>query len=132
MIETLIIGIFLLGAFVLQGLKKIPASPPHKGQATFLGKRVPGKFYDEGWGFFPFFPFLFGFILVKVERITFEIISEKVRTPDRAESRIPVVLTIRPLPRLLTEYIDSKQEDGVKHQLTGKIQERIREWPMGV
>lgn len=121
----------VVGAFVLQGLRKIPASPPYKGQATWLGKRVPGKFYNEGWGFFPLYPYLVGFILVKVERITFEIVSEKTRTLDRAESRIPVFLTIRPIPELLTNYIDSGQEEGVKLQITGKVLERIREWAMG-
>jgi hypothetical protein len=68
---------------------------------------------------------------VKVERITFEFISEKTRTPDRAESRIPVFITVRPNSELLTEYIDSGQEEGIKVQLKGKILERIREWAMG-
>jgi hypothetical protein len=126
MITALIIGI--VGAFVLQGLRRIPASPPYKGQATWLGKKVPGRFYDEGWGWFAFFPYLVGFIPVQVERITFEVVSEKTRTPDRALSRIPVFLTIRPVPELLIQYIDSGQEAGVKAQLTAKIQERIREW----
>ncbi|KKQ20801.1 MAG: hypothetical protein US33_C0012G0014 [Parcubacteria group bacterium GW2011_GWC1_36_9] len=126
-----IIIVVVLGAFVLQGLKRIPASPPHKGQATFLGKRTPGKVYEEGWGFFPFFPYLIGFILVKVERITFEILSEKTRTPDLAESQIPISLTFRPLSEKLIEYIDSGQEAGVRKQLEGAVRERIREWCMG-
>ncbi|OGI73694.1 hypothetical protein A3D42_00545 [Candidatus Nomurabacteria bacterium RIFCSPHIGHO2_02_FULL_41_18] len=121
----------VLGAVLLQGLRRIPASPPHKGQVTFLGKRVPGKFYDEGWGFFLFYPYLFGFVLVRVERITFQLVSEKTRTPDRAESRVPVFVTVRPESTLLTEYVDSGQEAGVRGQLEGKIFERIREWAMG-
>ena len=123
--------ILIIGGFILQGLKKIKASPPHKGQATWLGKKVPGKSYNEGWGFYPLYPLLIGFIPVKVERITIDIVSEKTRTPDRAESKIPVFLTVRPIPEFLIEYIDSGQESGVTHQLTGKILERIREWAMG-
>ena len=131
MIFLLAFVVLVFGAILLQGLRKIPASPPHKGQATRFGKRIPGKHYDEGWGFFLFYPYFHGFILVKVERITFEFVSEKTRTPDRAESRVPVFVTIRPLPNMLIEYIDSGQEEGVKKQLLGKIQERIREWAMG-
>jgi hypothetical protein len=129
--KTIAVIVLVHVVIVLQGLRKIPASPPYKGQATFLGKRVEGKAYNEGWGFYPGYPFIVGFILVKVERITFEIASETARTPDRAESKIPVFVTIRPIPKLLVEYIDSGREEGVKKQLTGKIQERIREWAMG-
>ena len=125
------LAVVVFGAIVLQGLQRIPADPPHKGQATWLGKRVPGKSYNEGWGWFPLFPYLWGFILVKVSRVTFEIVSEKTRTPDRAESRVPIPITFRPHPDLLIEYIDSGQEEGVKRQLTGRVKERIREWAMG-
>ncbi|MES3032103.1 MAG: SPFH domain-containing protein [Patescibacteria group bacterium] len=125
----IIIIVGILGGLFLQGLRQIQASPPHKGQATWLGERVPGKVYNEGWGWYPIFPYLSGFILVKVERVTFEVVSEKTRTPDRAESRVPVTITFR--PTLLSNYIDSGQENGVKHQLAGKIQERIREWAAG-
>lgn len=135
----LVVVIGMLGAIFLQGFRRIPASPPYKGQATWLGKRISNKVYDEGWGFFLLYPYLVGFVLVKVERISLEIISEKTRTPDRAESKIPVFLTIRPIskppcsdcPSLLIEYIDSGQEEGVRKQLTGKILERIREWAVG-
>lgn len=127
---TLII-LGVIGAFMLQGLRRIPANPPHKGQMTLFGRRISGKFFNEGWRLFPFFPYLIGFILVKVERITFEIVSEKTRTPDRAESKIPVFLTGRPIPELLVNYLDSGGEKGVEHQLRGKILERIREWGMG-
>lgn len=126
---TELLTFVIIGAFVLQGLKKITASPPHKGQATFLGKKIE-KVYNEGWGFFPFFPFLVGFIPIKVARITFLVVSEKTLTPDGAESRVPVTLTIRPLPEKLIAYIDSGEEEGVKEQLTGKIIERLREWVM--
>ena len=128
---TILLWIFgILGVILLQGLRRIPASPPHKGQRTWLGRRLPGKFVNEGWRFFLGYPYLMGFVLVKVERITFGIISEKTRTPDQAESKVPITITFRPLGNLLTQYIDSKGEDGVKEQIEGKIRERIREWAM--
>ena len=128
--------VLLFGSFVLQGLRKIPANPPHKGVKTWLGKKVilrdgTCEVCDEGWGFYPFFPYLYGFIPIKVARITFEVVSAKTRTPDGAESKVPVWLTVRPIPELLHNYIASGKEAGVVKQLTGKIQERIREWAMG-
>ena len=139
-------GVILWGAFVLQGLRKIPAKPPHKALVTIFGERHwkavkiqrDGKIEivretiskNEGWDFFPLFPYWYGYILVKVERIPFTVVAEKMRTPDRANSKVPVFLTIRPYPQKFIEYIDSGGEEGVKNQLTGKIQERVREWAM--
>lgn len=130
-IIILTISLFLVGAFILAGLRKILASPPHLGQKTIWGKRIPGKYVKEGWRWLPPFPFNHGIIPVKVERITLDVIVEGVRTPDRAESKVPVTLTFRPVPELLIQYIDSGKEDGVKKQLGDKIQERVREWGMG-
>lgn len=134
----LIIIFFLIGAFVLQGLRKIPI--PYVGQVTIFGKRKTkidsetkkeiSVYRKEGWNFLPLFPFWYGIVLIKVERITFEVIQEKAMTPDRAESRVPVLLTIRPVPEMLKQYINSGKEEGVKAQLVGKIEERIREWCM--
>ncbi|MDP3901417.1 MAG: hypothetical protein Q8Q37_00365 [bacterium] len=123
--------VFLGGMFFLQGLRQIPAKPPHKGQLTVFGKRAPGASVDEGWGFFPIYPFWFGFVMVKVERFTFDVTVARGRTPDRAESKIPVQITLRPCATHLMEFIDSGSESGVIAQLTGKIQERVREWAMG-
>lgn len=123
--------LLLVGSIFLQGLRKIPANPPHKGQKTFLGKRIEGKFYNEGWGFFLGFPYIVGFVLVKVERINLMIVSEKTRTPDRAESKIPIFITIRPIQELLMNYLNSGGEEGVTQQIRGKILERVREWGMG-
>ncbi|OGG37959.1 hypothetical protein A2127_00920 [Candidatus Jorgensenbacteria bacterium GWC1_48_12] len=119
------------GGFILEGLRRIPAKPPHMGQLTIRGKRIPGEFRNEGWNFFPLYPYWYGFVLVKVERIPFTVTVQGARTPDRAESRIPVLITLRPLPGFLTQYIDSGEEEGVRTQIEGKIQERVREWAMG-
>lgn len=118
--------IFLIGAFFLQGYRKIPI--PYVGQVTVWGKRIDGKFEKEGWRFFPLYPLWYGVILIKVEQIPFSVVIDKARTPDRAESKVPVMLTFIPNENKLTEYINAGTEEGVKSQLTGKIQERIREW----
>lgn len=133
----------ILGVLILEALVKIPAKPPHKALVTIRGKRqwkeikdkndvvVDRKsvYKDEGWRIFPLRPYWYDHIKVKVERITFTI-ETVVRTPDRANSKVPIVLTIRPDSEYLIEYIDSGEEEGAKTQLIGKIQERIREWSM--
>lgn len=118
-----IIIIFLTGAFFLLGLIKIPIH--YVGQVTSWGKRIPGEFREEGWNWL--LPWN-GIILINMERVTFTVTAEKALTPDRASSKVPVTITWRPVRRLLSEFINSKKEEGVKEQLTGKIQERIREW----
>ena len=139
------VGAGIFGILFWQALDKISAKPPHKAQVTIFGKRQKRKvkvkeaeaekeveislYKDEGWRLFPLNPLWYGYIPVKVERITFEVKST-VRTPDRANSHVPIVLTIRPEANYLIEYIDSGGEEGVKTQLIGKIQERIREWAM--
>jgi regulator of protease activity HflC (stomatin/prohibitin superfamily) len=117
------IFLFIIGSFVLLGLRKIPIH--HVGQVTRLGRRVPGEYREEGWNWIPFWEDI---ISINIERITFTVTAEKALTPDRASSKIPVTITWRPVKGLLCEYINSKNEEGVKEQLTGKIQERIREW----
>jgi len=141
-------AVILWGGFILEGLRKITAAPPHKAQLMIFGRRQwkevevsverdekiekvrEAVFRNEGWQFFPLNPYWYGYKPIKVERISFTIVAEKVRTPDRANSKVPVFLTIRPLPEKFIEYIDSGEEEGAKEQLTGKVQERVREWAM--
>ena len=124
----------LSGVFFLNGLKKITTDPPHKAVITMLGKRQQDSgvtaYVDEGWHFFPFYPFFYGFIMVNVERST-QGIDTTVRTPDRAEEELPTEISFRPDPDHLIEYIDSGREEGVREHLTAKIQERAREWTAG-
>jgi hypothetical protein len=133
MFNVMILGliVFLVGAFFLQGLRKIPAIPPHKGLPTRWGKKVEKEPYKEGWGFYPGFPQFIGFIPINVETVATTVPCEKVRTPDLAESKVPVELALRPDPDNLIKYIDNSQMKGVLKQLGGEIQERVREWAMG-
>lgn len=123
------IAIFLVGAFFILGWQKIPADPPHLGVVTKMGERT-NKVLKEGWRFIWWYPF-YNFILVKVEKIAKEFVSPKTRTPDRAESRVPIFTTISPDPENLIEYLDNGGEEGVLKQLEGILLERIREWAMG-
>ena len=138
------IGVFLLlfGPFILQGLRNIPNQPPQKGVLTFLGERTENVL-DEGWNFFPFFPYIFGYVGVEVKRISKKIIVT-VKTPDRANSEVPIEITYRPindilividkikkpLTGLFINFLNNGGNNGVENQLEGKIQERVREWAM--
>jgi len=128
---VLAIIIALIGVFILQGYKKIPANPPHVGQLTKFGKRIPGKYFEEGWHFLPLYPYWYGLILVNMEKKTAKI-TVKSRTPDRAESEITISIVFRPLSNLLSNYLNSGQEQGVITQLLSKILERVREWAMNL
>lgn len=114
------------GSFLLQGLRNIPNEPPQKGVLTFLGARQK-KTLKEGWNFFPFFPFVFGFVLVPVTRISKEFVV-KTKTPDLADSEIPIAITYRPLDEHFIEFLNNGGHAGIETQLNGKIEERVREW----
>jgi hypothetical protein len=120
-----------VGVFILPGLRRIDEDPPHKGILTILGKRQYKKrktiYLDEGWRFLPFYPFLFDFVLVNVERKSFEV-KTITRTPDGAETEITVTLSLRPIPEYLIQYEDNDGFEGVKKHLTGEIESLIREW----
>ena len=131
MTTTLIVAVLsLIAAFILQGYRKIPSNPSHVGQLTKWGKKINGKSLSEGWNFLPLYPLWYGYILINMERKTFTVIAESTRTPDLADSKTEGTFTFRPIRELLCNYIDSGKEEGVKKQLYGKIEEKIREWAM--
>ncbi|OGZ33956.1 MAG: hypothetical protein A2Y98_00580 [Candidatus Portnoybacteria bacterium RBG_19FT_COMBO_36_7] len=123
----LAIVVFLLGGAILQGLRKIPAEPPHIAVVTRFGKRT-GKVEKEGWRFFPGYPYFYGFILVDVTKKNQDMPNEVVRTPDLAEIKIPVSITWTPLSKNLIDFLNSGGEKGVKAILEDIVRERIREW----
>lgn len=127
-----------IGAFIFQGLRQIPADPPHRGIPTFRGERYP-KILGEGWRFLPFYnvPYIgYGVILVKIEKINFDLTEERVRTPDLAEVRIPVSVTFQPDYEAaengygmgLIEYANTGGVSGVKGILSDIIRQELREW----
>ena len=134
------IAVFIggIGAFILQGLRQIPADPPHRGIPTFRGKRYP-KILDEGWQFLPLYniPYIgYGVVLVKIEKINFDLKEEDVRAPDLAEIRIPVSVTFQPDFKAdkkghgkgLIEYANTGGESGVQGILSDIIRQELREW----
>lgn len=130
---------FLVGAFILQGLRRIPADPPHKAVLTIFGKRT-GTVKDEGWRFFPLYPFWYGAILVDVAQKNLDLKPQVVRTPELGEIEIWVSITWRPdygptEPKdpdrnHLIKYLNVRAKEGVEDILTDIVQEKIREFAM--
>jgi len=116
----------LYGAYVLQGLRQIPANPPHKGAITRLGKRLKNEIADEGWVFLPFYPFYYGVITVNVTKKNLDLEPEEIRTPDLAELSVPVSVTYTPTN--LISYLDAGEEMGVNNIVSDVIEEALREW----
>jgi len=137
--ETLLVGTALIvlgilvvicGSIALQGLKKVPAQPPHVAIRTILGSRTQDV-VKEGWAFFPLYPWWHGAILVNITKVNQDLPEQKVRTPDRAELAIPVSITWVPAKddgKQLIVFLDSGGEKGVKTILEDLVRERLREW----
>ena len=110
----------LAGALILQGLRKIPANPPHKAVCTLIGERT-GRVKNEGWRFFFIYPLLNGYIPINVTKINQDLKPEDVRTAeDMAEIEVGISLTWKPddgadngKTRLI-KYLNSGAESGVK------------------
>lgn len=118
-------------AFVLEGLRKIPANPPCRAVVTKFGKRT-NKTKDEGWRFFPLYPFWYGYILVDMTKKNKDFEAEEVRTPDLAQLEIPISITFTPDKTQLIEYLNSGGEAGVSDILEDIINEKLRVWAMAV
>ncbi len=118
----------IAGGIYVWGWRKVPEDPPHKGQRTWLGERVDGEYVDEGWHWFFLYPWVQGFIPVAMKTIPLDVVSEKTRTPDGAESKVPVSMAFTPDPRNLKNYLNNGGEDGVKTLIRNLTIERIREW----
>ncbi len=127
--------IFLVGAFFLQGLRRIPAEPPHKAVVTILGKRT-GAVKNEGWRFFPLFPWWYGYINIDITKKNQDLIPREVRTSDdMAEIEVAVSLTWQPDATInqqteqsyLIEYLNSGGENGVKNIFEDVVEEAVRE-----
>src|SRR3989344_1697535 len=129
--------IFLVGAFILQGLRKIPADPPHVAAVTVFGKRT-GEIKKEGWRFFPLYPFWHGAIPVDVTQKNKDFNPQDVRTPELGEIQIRVSATWRPdyepTPpenpdgNRLIKYLNAGGQIGVENILSDIVQEKVREF----
>ena len=122
--------ILLLALFLYQGMREIPASPPHVALYTLFGRRIAWV-AEEGWGFFPLQPFLVGFIPIRGERMNQDLGPEIFKTPDLADLKIRVALTWTPdwkSPKNLIAFVTNGGEEGVRRILDDVVPERIREW----
>ena len=130
LIQSLIgagIFIFIVGGILLQGFVNIPANPPHRGVPTFLGQRYPGAL-SEGLHIRLGYPWLYGFVLVNVERKNLDFKPENVRTPDTAELTVPISVTYTPTSGNLRAFLNTGAETGVENILRDIAGEAIREW----
>lgn len=142
------VGVFvlILTWFFTQGLREIPAKPPHKGVVTTFGTRTR-VVAGEGLNFFPLYPWVMGFIPVKVEKINKDFKDQKVRTTDLAEILVPVSITYVPGIHTkggvdegvviddertdadyLNQYIDTGEKEGVENIIQDIINQNLREW----
>ena len=126
-----VVDALFVGLFIYNGLNKIPADPPHKAVLMFLGERQGIVLY-EGWNFFPLYPFVFSFVLVKVEKVNYDIKRQEVRTPDRAlismEASITWIPGIGGRPDSYITYLNSGGEEGVKKIIKDVIEDRTKTW----
>lgn len=124
------VWVSLFGSFIVQGLRRIPAQPPHKGILTIWGERQE-VVKDEGWHFFPIYPFWHGVVTINVTKVNQDLREQLIRTPDRAELGIPVSLTWMPdkeNPQNLIMFLNSGGESGVKSIIEDIVRERLRTW----
>jgi len=149
----------LTAVFLKLCLKYILVDPPNVALITFLGKRWPWKkdeipwwarpfipkkaMKKEGWRFFfPYFPFFYNFILIKVNKVNQKIELEDIRcklaetdsnSPQSGgEVSVKVDLTWHPdyiheNGERLRFFINSGREEEVKKILHGMTEEDIRQ-----
>jgi len=119
--------------FVTNAIRKVPANPPHKAILVFLGQRQE-IVLDEGLNWVPLSPFVFDFILIKVEKVVQDLAEQIVRTPDLAEIGAKVSLTWLPgsegkdYAKSLINYLNTGGEAGVRKNLNDTLEDRLRTW----
>lgn len=122
--------IFAIGAFILQGLRRIPAQPPHVAVVTIFGKRT-AQIKSEGWRFFPLHPFWYGAVLVDITQKNLDLPPQLVRTPELGEIEVRASLTWTPdsdYGNRLINYLNAGGQKGVENILTDIVKEKTREF----
>src|SRR3989344_4640647 len=122
-------GLLIFGWYVLSGIRRVEADPPHIAAITIGGRRT-GETKEEGWRFFPLYPYLYGYISVEITRIDFDLPHQKVRTPDFGELEIPVSIVFQPSRENIVNYLNSGGENGVKKILENIVHQSLRTWAM--
>jgi len=119
------VGLALL--FFAMSLRYVPSQPPHIAVVTLLGKRLR-KVKTEGLRLFPFYPFLFGSILIDMSKKNQDLPTISVVTPDLGRIAISASTTWSPLPTHAIEYLDHGGEQGIQKILADSAQEALRNW----
>lgn len=118
--------------FFYNSIREIPADPPYVGVLTILRKRKR-IVLNEGFRFFPFYPWLTDFIPVEITKINQDLPEQLIRTPDRAEVGIDVSITWQPEYRnaeYLINFLNSGGRNKVGDILEDIIQDRLRSWAL--
>lgn len=123
--------LFMVNGFILDGLRKIPADPPHIAVVTIFGERTR-RIKREGWRFFPLSTFWYDYILIDMSKKNQDFPPQIVRTRDLAELEILVSLTWIPNEDYAIEYLNNGGEDGVKTILADMVVQRLREWAIAM
>lgn len=117
----------IIAAIILQGIRNIPAEPPHKGVVTRFGERT-GKVIKEGWHWFFLYPWWSGVVLIDMTAKNQDFVPGDVRTAeDMAELEVKASLTFKPDPDNLINYLNFGGEKGIKDVMDDVIPEAIRE-----
>lgn len=87
---------------------------------------------NEGWNFLPIYPFVFDFVLIKVEKVNYDLEPQEVRTPDRAVISVKASVTwipgVKGSPESYIAYLNSGGEEGVKTIIHDVIEDRTKTW----
>lgn len=117
--------------FIENGIVYVPANPPHKAILVILGKRQK-VVLSEGLNWLPLRPFIFDLILIKVEKVNYDLELKDIRTPDNALLDIKASITwiagIENIPESYIIYLNSGGLEGVKKILHNIIEDRVKTW----
>ncbi len=134
LVKWIVVGIFIVFVvrFFYRGIREIPSDPPFVGILTVLRKRRK-IILEEGFRFFPGYPWLTDFIPVEVTKINQDLPEQIVRTPDRGEVGIEVSITWQPEyrdPQMLINFLNSGGREKVGNILEDIVQDRLRAWAL--
>ncbi|MCK4918506.1 MAG: hypothetical protein KAS02_01850, partial [Candidatus Pacebacteria bacterium] len=139
-------GLFFFsgGLMMLFGFKYIPSDPPHVGLPTIWGKRI-NEVRSEGWTLLaPYFPYLYGVMLINITKKNRDFIFSNVRcivsedvTKKEGETKSNAVksggavevtasITWVPDKDSLIAYTDSGGQTGVEQIIEDRMAEVIR------
>jgi len=96
-----------------------------------MGKRQE-VVLDEGWNYVPLYPWVFSFVLVKVEKVNDDLKPQEVMTPDNAKLSVSESITwvpgIKNEPRSFITFLNSGGEKGVQKIIYDMAEDRTKTW----